>query len=73
MRSALVREDLDVEVSEDCEGDHSILVMNSRCHPKGGMTVEYHKKEGTMVILCAVCEKFVCDIKVASDKDRRVQ
>jgi hypothetical protein len=52
----------------DCKHDHSILFVNSNCHPGHGVDVCYHKDIGAIRISCFVCEKYVTEIKVAEEE-----
>ena len=51
----------------NCGHDHSILLINSRCHPGGSTRVHYIKSTGIITLNCAICDELVVGIKVASD------
>jgi hypothetical protein len=63
---AMQKEDLDGMGCgmPNCGHDHSTLYFHPRCHLQGGTLVRYEKKEGLLIIDCAVCEREVARIKI---------
>ncbi len=63
----LFREDLDATGCEtpDCNHDHSIIYLHSRCHPRKGYAARYEKASGILRIECAVCERAIAEVAVA--------
>jgi len=51
----------------NCDHDHSILFFHSRCHPGRPIRAHYTKATGIITAKCAVCDRLVGEIKVASD------
>lgn len=49
----------------NCDHDHSVLYLEPACHPGSGTDVIYAKENGTLQIVCHVCEKPVAHIQVA--------
>lgn len=65
-RMPLYRDDLDGRPCELCErsADHEHrMVLNARCHPNEGLSVDY--VDGNLEIFCAVCEEIVAIVAVA--------
>ena len=51
----------------NCDHDHSVLFLHSRCHMGRPTTVRYIKETGTISVRCAVCDSVVAEIKVAHE------
>lgn len=67
MREVLTQEDLDPMGCDtpNCTHDHSVLFFHAACHPQARVEACYRKQSGTIVIACARCKKFVCEVQVA--------
>lgn len=44
---------------------HDVLYFAAKCHPSSGVTAEYIKSRGVMVVRCRKCLALVCDVAVA--------
>ncbi len=71
----LYREDLDEKECRDCseEGTHNPdtheLYMGAACHNTTKILARYNG-DGTMTIMCSVCDKFVMNLAIASDPNK---
>ena len=49
----------------DCDHDHSVLYVHSRCHTGAPFTAAYIKATGILKLTCAVCERPVGEYQIA--------
>lgn len=65
--SPLTREKLDQAGcgTPNCQHDHTVLFLNSRCHPRGGTESSYDKRTGTITVKCKICKAFIAEVLVA--------
>jgi hypothetical protein len=52
----------------NCNHDHTVLFLHSRCHPKAGVDVSYDKRSGSLKMRCIKCEAPMGEILVARDE-----
>jgi hypothetical protein len=50
----------------NCGHDHTVLFLQSACHPGGGVEAAYDKRTGLLTIRCNVCERRVVEVEVAA-------
>jgi hypothetical protein len=67
MPEALTRKELDAAGCgmPNCDHDHTILYLHSRCHPSRGADVSYDKRSGHLTIICRACKRFIGKVAVA--------
>jgi hypothetical protein len=54
----------------DCtHDDHSVLYPQQYCHPNEGLEAKYTKANGILTLSCFICQKLVCNIRVAERWD----
>lgn len=50
---------------QDCEHDHSILVLLPPCHPDSALEAAYYKSDGTLYLRCFKCHKGLTLLQIA--------
>ena len=73
--NALMQEDLDREqcTTIGCTENHSILFLNSECHPTRPIEAAYYKADGTLRVRCTRCQRPVAIFQIASRSDGALQ
>jgi hypothetical protein len=71
----LTQEDLDGEqcATPGCTENHSVLFINSICHPTRPIEAAYYKADGTLRVRCVRCGRPVAVFQVARRSDGVVQ